>query len=394
MMLWCFFKPHIYIFARFPATTELTAYSETRMEDLNDLKEPILFQNVEVFDVIRFFKGDGPSCQFEAGQQKGGHYFCCLCGIHCSRVNDYAHASYNKILSLKDRQTKVLQTSGSISRSKRGDIKVYNNLDKDAVAQELHERNVKFLIKNNANILRDKLTKEMCGIQRVPSLLFNNPEEDISETVLRLYEILGCEPLHEHSNQIQNLYAELPHHHEDKATIIDFIEGTFNGKDCRRAADYRQSLIRVYLFLDHHYPHSPLTNILFTLCEMQRINYHNEADRTNENILRMYVQSFLHMILLKENIEKKLKCITQRKLFGKYYHALITHAPDQLRIIDGRSANTENEERKFNFLKVTSLTSSNRHADNIILNAFIRSTAREKLGATKDFVLKTESDIL
>ena len=127
---------------------------------------------------------------------------------------------------------------------------------------------------------------------------------------------------------------------------------------------------------------------------MQRIYYHNEADRTNENILRLYVQTFLHMILLKANIEKKkLKCLTQRKLFGKYYHALITHAPLQYRIINGRSANTENEERKFNFMKVTDLTTSNRHADNIILNAFVRSRAREELGEDKNVILKTDAAI-
>ena len=67
-------QPQIYIFARCPGSTELTAYSNTRMEDVLELSTPIVFDNsLEVYDIIRFFKGDGRSCQFETGQQKGGN---------------------------------------------------------------------------------------------------------------------------------------------------------------------------------------------------------------------------------------------------------------------------------------------------------------------------------
>ena len=69
--------PQIYIFARCPGSTERTAYSNTRMEDVLELNTPIVFDNsVEVYDIMRFFKGDGPSCQFESCQQKVGNYFC------------------------------------------------------------------------------------------------------------------------------------------------------------------------------------------------------------------------------------------------------------------------------------------------------------------------------
>ena len=39
--------------------------------------------------------------------------------------------------------------------------------------------------------LKAELTKEMHGMQRVPSLLFNNPE------------ILACEPLHDIMNHVK-----------------------------------------------------------------------------------------------------------------------------------------------------------------------------------------------
>ena len=56
-------QPQIYIFAKCPGSTELTAYSNTRMEDVLELNTPIVFDNsVEVYDIMRFFKGDGPSC--------------------------------------------------------------------------------------------------------------------------------------------------------------------------------------------------------------------------------------------------------------------------------------------------------------------------------------------
>ena len=37
---------------------------------------------IEIADTLRIFKGDSPAWQFEAGQQKGGNYFCCGCPIN------------------------------------------------------------------------------------------------------------------------------------------------------------------------------------------------------------------------------------------------------------------------------------------------------------------------
>ena len=49
-------QPQIYIFVRCPGSTELTAYSNTRMEDVEELKTPIVFDKaVDVYDIMRFF---------------------------------------------------------------------------------------------------------------------------------------------------------------------------------------------------------------------------------------------------------------------------------------------------------------------------------------------------
>ena len=107
-------QPQIYIFARCPGSTELTAYSNKRMEDVLELNAPIVFDNsVEVYDIMRFFKGDEPSCQFESGQQRGGNYFCWICGISHERTAAYAHAAYRNNFSVVDRVTKVLKSEVS-----------------------------------------------------------------------------------------------------------------------------------------------------------------------------------------------------------------------------------------------------------------------------------------
>ena len=67
-----------------------------------------------------FFKGDGPSCQFESGQQKGGNYFCWICGISHHRTTDFAHAAYRNNFSLADSVKKVLKSEVSKRRSKEG----------------------------------------------------------------------------------------------------------------------------------------------------------------------------------------------------------------------------------------------------------------------------------
>ena len=66
-------QPQIYIFARCPGSTELTAYTSTRMEDLDELQTAIVFDKA----VMRFWA----FMSNRVGQQKGGNYFCWICGI-------------------------------------------------------------------------------------------------------------------------------------------------------------------------------------------------------------------------------------------------------------------------------------------------------------------------
>ena len=137
----------------------------------------------------------------------------------------------------------------------------------------------------------------------------------------------------------------------DKKKVTDFIGAVFNGKNSKRGVVYRTSLIKVCCHFKKEYPDSKFTEILHTLCEIQKVLYQQESHRTNENILHLYVQTFLHMILLKINFEKNIKSMSVRKCFGKYYHAIISHASDQYRIVNGRSSNTKSDESYFHTIK-------------------------------------------
>ena len=44
---------------------------------------------VAVTDKMRFFHGDSPSRQYEAGQQKGGKFYCAVCGANAHRVYEF-----------------------------------------------------------------------------------------------------------------------------------------------------------------------------------------------------------------------------------------------------------------------------------------------------------------
>ena len=160
--------PEVYIFGRIHGSTSIAVYSQTRMEDIEELKKPLEIDNgVEIYDIMRLFKGDGPSCQVEAGQQKGGNYFCWICRIHCVSSHDFAHAAYRKWLSFEDRQKKVLSSHRSIiEKSKEKFVDLYSNLKKGELVDELDERGIKYSSIDNVADLKKNLSlrcKELRG---------------------------------------------------------------------------------------------------------------------------------------------------------------------------------------------------------------------------------------
>ena len=68
-------KPEIYILARCPPSSQLTAYSETRMEDLKELDKGLSFRNIEIIDIMRFFQSRWTSMPIGSWTAKGWTLF-------------------------------------------------------------------------------------------------------------------------------------------------------------------------------------------------------------------------------------------------------------------------------------------------------------------------------
>ena len=81
------------------------------------------------------------------------------------------------------------------------------------------------------------------------------------------------------------------------------------------------------------------------------------------------------------------------KIYGTYFHDLTAHAPLQLRLVSGRTANTEEEERMFNSVKSITSSTSDGHPDHIIGNLFIHLQAEEQLGKLRTTVAKQASQV-
>ena len=123
--------------------------------------------------------------------------------------------------------------------------------------------------------------------------------------------------------------------------------------------------------------------ILLTLCEIQDILYTGEMQRTVEHILRLNNQIFLHACLIKEVAGRKPKSMTSRLLRGKYFHAITCHAPIMYKIVSGKAANSEVEDRVFQILKKISSTTSNHHPGHVLINNMIRLQVREEFNPHK-----------
>ena len=73
--------PKLYILGQSKSTDkDQLSNIEEILKDLNEISNPIQNHGILLYDVMRLFSGDGPARQFEAGQQRGGH-FSCICGI-------------------------------------------------------------------------------------------------------------------------------------------------------------------------------------------------------------------------------------------------------------------------------------------------------------------------
>jgi hypothetical protein len=182
--------PEVHFIARCGSSdSEQLMYSETRMQCIQGLKHNIkTSDNIEYIDKLRLCHGDSPLRAFEAGQQKGGNYFCSNCGVYYSMTYELDHVLNCPLISLQDRQDKVLNGIVARRKSLQHKPKPLKDLTKQELEQELGSRGI--YDGQNKKQLQDLLTHKMCGMQRVPALLFNTPLASLTDLGLDKYEIL------------------------------------------------------------------------------------------------------------------------------------------------------------------------------------------------------------
>ena len=288
---------------------------------------------------LDFSRGDMPASQFEADHKKGGNYFCTGCAIKAEDVNTLKFPG--KFLSLHFRAQKLRESTLSIK-------KLGNNL-----ISELRDRKINFTSTSSIQHLRDLLTNGMYGIQRLPALIYDTPHSSLCDLRLQDYEILCNEPLHDVSNHIKNLYAEIPNHltKDLKQKVQEVIACLFNGKSAKNSSDHGKALLVLSNWLNQNHSNNIVARLLITMAEIQEILYSPENERSLASIPHLYNLTFLHSILLKRSIDKKKMKSTERKLYGRCFYNLMCHSADQLRIVSGRASNTEKEEATFNTIK-------------------------------------------
>ena len=130
----------------------------------------------------------------------------------------------------------------------------------------------------------------MCGIQRLPAVLFSHHAVTLEDINLENYEILKNEPLCDVLNQIKNLYKEMPNHvpKDMRSYFIHIITASYNEKEAKKGADHRESLAYVCKWLMKILSDHFGATIFSSMLEIQEILY-SDKNRNCILILRLYL---------------------------------------------------------------------------------------------------------
>lgn len=388
-------RPSLYILGQSGSSDkDQMMYNETRLDDIQHLKEPIFINKIPTYDELRIFSGDGPARQFESGQQRGGN-FTCLCGVNAENHTNIECCFRHTAMTLDERRQLIMD--GSIYlRDKDKTINPLANLRKDELNLELGSRGVGTLGLTRPE-LQTRLSEILHGIQRPPALMTVHPTKTAEEINCQQYEIMYFEPLHDITNIVQNLIVELPCHLQDAQKDYDILrETTIGDKNQIKGSDARLFAIKLAKFTEQKHAegkvHRDVLDMVNCLVEIISICYSRENTRSPKQILRLYNQCFLFAVLCVSIIGKPEK-MTSRKFYGSHFHTLTTHAPEAARLICLRSVLTENEERSFGNLRRISESTTNRQPGKIVDNAMMRFQAQQISSDKTDSLQQQESII-
>ena len=396
--------PELYIIGRCKSNDEQLAYIETRIECLEGLKTDLQLNTIDekyegiiLNDSMRLFKGDGPAVAFEAGNQKGGHYFCPCCDVHICLTDDISYCYQQNMISVGDMQSRVTRGKVGSKNSLSKQTCPFEKLSTDEIIKELTSRNINLdNMKATKKDLFPMLKKELRGSKRVPVLLFNNPLVNLKHFGLSKYEMAMLECMHDIAGHTDNVLEELPNHLKisDKQEVNALLQVYYAEKDKKRCCDRRKILVQMTHYL-YHKINGKVHKLLKTLSEMQRILYLGDGLRNAKNILRLHNCSFEHFVLLKEVIPVKnlSEKMTRDRLFGKYQHNVCVHGPLQYRLVNGETINCEDEERSFNLIKSITRGTSNYKPGHLIGNLVVRLEAESQSKKKYEFDTRKDSTL-
>ena len=378
--------PEVHILGRSTSSLDDQAtYNACRRACLSELSTTVSMSTGEVvFDVVRFFHGDGPAQQFESGNTVGGNYCCVGCGVKSDRMDDIAYTYRCAKLTLADRQEFLLKGRAWKNLQTRPlDKLLLSDLQSEL---RLRDRNIRG--KKKPALLKEFDELKM-GISNFPALLQEVPNAPLKSLYLENYEISPTEPLHDLKGHLSNVIDESLHISEGKIhEAIVTVKKTVLSKDAIRCSDLRKAVIIIYLKLKAVDPTGEITDLYRTAVEICNLCYAHDCERTPRSILCLHNRTFLHAhqcSLLFANPQS----ITRRKMFGRYFHSLASHAALMFRVVSLRSLNTEQHERIFQQAKGITKGTTNNHAEHIITNIINRLQFEE----SGDSIATQESEI-
>lgn len=161
---------------------------------IQELRIPVQDSNgTEINDELVFFYGDRAAQQVERGTQQGGLYKCGSCGCEAHMMDDLAYSLRCKWRSLANLQSLAL---GGKYGNQQYVTRPFQKLDAKQLQEELRARNV-YHMSTTKKDLQKELATVLKGVQRVPTLLLENPSLPLSHANLQRYCVLDCEPLHD-----------------------------------------------------------------------------------------------------------------------------------------------------------------------------------------------------
>lgn len=228
------------------------------------------------------------------------------------------------------------------------------------------------------------------GFSNFPALVTSNPYADLADLHLAEYEVAPTEPLHDFKGHMANVIGEV--RVITNGNTQEEVEKIFltTLKDTVCGVDYRKATILLSNAFEKVCANSDFFCLFNTAVQISDVMYSKETSRCQKAILRFHNLTLQHAIQCIDMFHTP-KSITKRKMFGRYFHSISTHAPILYRQVALRSLNTELQEQLFNTCNDITKTTSNRKANHLLNNIIVRVQSESK--AVNNTLQKQEGEV-